>query len=98
MANEAFGGPFPAYVSSKQAIDFGAMVAGTATAQVTVEGAKPGDAVIVVRPSVSVVTDALMLEGYCDTADLVDVIVTSNNEAATTNLASETLTILVFPA
>jgi hypothetical protein len=98
MANETFGGPFPSYVASKQSVDFPAMVAGTATAQVTVEGVSPGDLVLVSKPDTAVVGDALSLSGYCDTADLVDVIVTSNSEIATTNLGAVTLTIAFFPA
>ncbi len=98
MANETFGGPFPAYIASKQAVDFGAMVAGMATAQITVEGASPGDGVLVCRPSTSVVTDSIALMGYCDTADKVDVTALHNDATDTTNLASVTLTVVVFPA
>ncbi len=98
MANETFGGPFPAYIASKQSINFTGMTAGVDTIQVTVEGAQPGDGVVVVRPAASVITDELLLSGYCDTADLVDINVVSNVVGATTDLAAVTLTILVFPA
>lgn len=97
MASETFGGS-PPYIASQQSVDFAAMSAGSATVQVTVEGAKPGDGVLIVKPGNTVVQDSMILEGYCDTVDKVDIVVLDNDETATDNLAAVTLTIIVFPA
>ena len=99
MANETFGGPFPAFIASTQSVDYGAMTAGVATVQVTVEGAEPGDAILVSKTDgTSTFPDSDQLYGYCDTADLVDLVVVDNDNTATTNHAAVNVAIVVFKA
>lgn len=96
MAGETFSSSFPSFIVSKQSIDFGALSGGTATVQVTVVGARPGDAILVCKPTATVPGDDTWLGGFCDTNDLVDIIATENAETATTDIAAFIATIVVF--
>jgi hypothetical protein len=87
---------FNGAVISKQSVDFPAMTAGVATATVTIQGADPGDAVLVTKPDAAIVLNDIELSGFCATADTVTVIAFSQDTAATTNLAAVTLTFVVF--
>jgi len=97
MANEQFGGPFPAYIASRQSIDFAALSAGVIEADVTVQGVSPGDGILVVKPATGTLTNSTQLFGYCDTADTVTVVLSDNDVTATDNFAAVTVTIIVFP-
>jgi hypothetical protein len=93
MANEGLG---HTVLKSTQAVDFAAMVAGVIGAQLTVEGALAGDVVLVTKPSDSVLTGDVTLEGFCDTADTVDVVAVSNDSTATTNFGTVDLTVSIL--
>lgn len=96
MAGETFSASFPSFIQVKAAVDFPAMVAGSAIQTLAVVGANVADAVLVCRPNDTTITDELTLSGYVETADVVTISVVSNVVGATTDLAAVTLTVLVF--
>ena len=93
MAAETF---FNGAVISQQSVDFGALVAGVAEVDLTVEGADPGDAILVTKPDTAILTNSTQVTGYCDVADQVTVVAFDNDATATDNFAAVTLTIVVF--
>jgi len=83
-------------LQSTQAIDFGAMVAGVISAEVTIVGAEVGDAVVANKIGNDVLTDDVTLEAWVEAADTVTVVLVSNDATATTNFASVNVNVLVF--